>query len=82
MIKCNLIFHTAVIKMKWMFASLLLGAVLALSFAQQESQPQLQIELGILRGTITASVKGRPFYAFKGIPYAKPPVGKHRFKVK
>ena len=80
MIRSNFIFSSAMFEMKWIFAFLLLGAVLAISFGQQESQPYVQIGSEILRGTI--SVKGGPFYAFKGIPYAKPPVGKHTFKFK
>lgn len=29
----------------------------------------------------TTLLKGIPFYAFKGVPYAKPPIGDLRFKV-
>ncbi|EDW88660.1 juvenile hormone esterase [Drosophila yakuba] len=36
--------------------------------------------LGKIRGTILPSQSGRNFYAFRGIPYAKPPVDRLRFQ--
>lgn len=33
---------------------------------------------GVLKNTILKDV---PYYSFKGIPYAKPPIGSLRFKV-
>ncbi|XP_013102237.2 juvenile hormone esterase [Stomoxys calcitrans] len=36
--------------------------------------------LGKIRGTLLTSQRGRNFYAFRGIRYAKPPVGELRFK--
>lgn len=37
--------------------------------------------LGQVRGSFLKSVNGRRFLAFRGIPYAKPPVGNLRFEV-
>lgn len=38
--------------------------------------------LGQLRGSYLLSQSGRSFRAFRAIPYAKPPTGELRFKVK
>ena len=37
--------------------------------------------LGLVRGSRMSSFNGREFLAFRGIPYAEPPVGELRFKV-
>lgn len=42
--------------------------------------PFVQIEQGKLRGVLCENDEGK-YLAFKGIPYAKSPVGKLRFKV-
>jgi hypothetical protein len=48
-----------------------------------ESNPIVQIYEGSIRGTTLTSVRSnRTFFAFMGIPYAKPPVGDLRFKVR
>jgi hypothetical protein len=47
-----------------------------------ESVPIVQIHEGAIRGTTLTSVRSnRTFFAFMGIPYAKPPTGDLRFKV-
>lgn len=38
-------------------------------------------DLGQVRGSFLTSVNGRRLLAFRGIPYAKPPVGNLRFEV-
>ncbi|XP_017783232.1 PREDICTED: venom carboxylesterase-6-like isoform X2 [Nicrophorus vespilloides] len=44
------------------------------------SKPIVQTEYGQLLGTYNASRSNRPFYSFRGIPYAMPPIGELRFK--
>ncbi len=44
---------------------------------------RVKTENGEVRGTIEFTLlEQRQFYAFKGIPYAKPTVGQLKFKVK
>ena len=38
--------------------------------------------LGQIRGLQMTSASGTIFYAYRGIPYAKPPIGELRFRVK
>ncbi|XP_069696452.1 juvenile hormone esterase-like [Periplaneta americana] len=44
------------------------------------AEDTVTLKQGRLRGHVLKSRKGRPIYAFQGIPYAKPPVGDLRFK--
>lgn len=42
----------------------------------------VETPIGPIRGkTLTTLLAGKSYNAFKGIPYAEPPVGKLRFKV-
>ena len=43
--------------------------------------PLADTENGVISGIMEKSVKGREFYSFYGIPYARPPIGNLRFKV-
>lgn len=42
--------------------------------------PVINTSTGKIQGYFKHSTQGRRFAAFEGIPYAKPPVGKHRFR--
>ncbi|XP_034829482.1 juvenile hormone esterase-like [Maniola hyperantus] len=41
---------------------------------------QVVLKEGVLEGEVVRSRFGSPYYSFKGIPYAEPPVGDLRFK--
>ncbi|XP_058807487.1 esterase FE4-like [Phymastichus coffea] len=40
----------------------------------------VKTKYGRIRGSIQKSIEGYKYYAFKGVPYAKPPIGDLRFK--
>ncbi|KAF6203661.1 hypothetical protein GE061_001993 [Apolygus lucorum] len=66
--------------MAWRTLCVALSVLLASSIAQLQQHPQVTTSLGKLQGTVRQSISGREIYAFEGIPFAKPPVGQHRFK--
>lgn len=41
----------------------------------------IKIHQGQLIGTVSKNLDGKDFYSFRGIPYARPPLGKLRFQV-
>lgn len=42
---------------------------------------QVKVTEGIIEGVVVNNEYGCPYFSFKGIPYAEPPVGDLRFKV-
>ncbi|KAK5647706.1 hypothetical protein RI129_002598 [Pyrocoelia pectoralis] len=44
------------------------------------AEPVVTVKNGALKGKIAKDYRGATYYSFKGIPYAKPPVGSLRFK--
>ncbi|XP_076059226.1 esterase E4-like isoform X3 [Oratosquilla oratoria] len=47
---------------------------------EDKTNPTVKIWQGQLEGLEETSTKGRPFFSFRGIPFAEPPVGELRFK--
>lgn len=60
---------------------LLLFISLAVLVTSQKPSPVVRVANGVLQGTWSQSTKGREYASFLGIPYARPPVGKYRFRV-
>ncbi|KAJ2949302.1 hypothetical protein O0L34_g6254 [Tuta absoluta] len=46
----------------------------------QGANPVVRISHGLLQGSWKTSDSGRTFASFEGVPYARPPVGKYRFR--
>lgn len=53
----------------------------ALIFDTAFCEIEVQITKGSLKGLTLKSRNGRSYYSFRGIPYAKPPIGELRFEV-
>lgn len=45
------------------------------------NQPEVRTLQGTVKGLYSKTINNRQIASFEGIPYAKPPAGKHRFKV-
>ncbi|XP_038220747.1 venom carboxylesterase-6-like [Zerene cesonia] len=60
--------------------SLFLTSLLIAFAAGQGANPIVRVHHGMLQGTWKESTNGRTFASFQGIPYARPPVGKYRFR--
>jgi carboxylesterase type B len=48
---------------------------------QAEETVSVGVAQGELQGRKTVAASGTTYYSFKGIPYAKPPLGSLRFRV-
>ncbi|XP_073956589.1 carboxylic ester hydrolase-like [Choristoneura fumiferana] len=59
---------------------LLLFLTVVASAWSQASKPVVRVTQGVLQGSWKVSTKGRPYASFEGVPYARPPVGKYRFR--
>lgn len=46
-----------------------------------DNSPVISTNLGDIRGSVLNSRLGREFFAFRGVPYAEPPIDDLRFKV-
>jgi hypothetical protein len=56
--------------------------ILALQAVSAHDGPTVRVHQGIMQGSYLNSRYGRKFAAFQGIPYAQPPTGELRFKVR
>ena len=63
-----------------LYSLLMLAAVTAGCCDQKTSRPLVATREGLIRGVIGRSAAGRLFYSFKGIRYARAPVGALRFQ--
>ncbi|XP_022222601.2 esterase E4 [Drosophila obscura] len=59
--------------------SLLVLLLLAINSSFAEEPPLVELSLGRVQGGTMQSFQGKTIYAFRGIPYAQPPVGQLRF---
>nr|QLI62123.1 carboxylesterase 11 [Streltzoviella insularis] len=59
---------------------LFLFFIVAALTTAQGSNPIVRVAHGIIQGSWKISTKGRNYASFEGIPYARPPVGKYRFR--
>ncbi|XP_014289850.1 venom carboxylesterase-6 [Halyomorpha halys] len=51
-----------------------------ISVCHCSNQPEVRTVQGTVKGLYTKTINNRQIASFEGIPYAKPPAGKHRFK--
>ena len=65
-----------------LFFTFLLCSPLPYTNGEATVDPEAEISLGKIKGSILETRLGKPIYSFRGIKYAKPPTGEKRFKVK
>lgn len=57
-------------------------ALVSMGFSVSGDAPVIELQNGKVKGEEKESRDDREFFAYRGIPYAKPPVGELRFEVK
>lgn len=64
-------------------ASLFLVVVaLCIAVRSDEDAPRVKTSLGNIKGYLKISKHGKLYEAYEGVPYALPPIGELRFKVR
>ncbi|XP_076686877.1 juvenile hormone esterase-like [Andrena cerasifolii] len=61
-------------------AAVFLFALLATDISCILAKPVIHTREGSVRGTVLKTWKGREIFAFLGVPYAEPPIGRFRFR--
>lgn len=70
------------IKLIVSYATVLLLLIVVLVDGFDKPSILISTESGQIRGSVLSTLlEARPFYSFKGIPYANSPTGERRFKV-
>ncbi|KAG7153840.1 Pyrethroid hydrolase Ces2a-like [Homarus americanus] len=67
-------------EMRTLAAAALVLAAAAASAKAEEDSPVVATEEGLVSGLREESTKGRTFYSYYGIPFAKPPLGNLRLQ--
>lgn len=65
-----------------MFDVIKLVSLVLLDYFLSANSPIVEIKNGSLQGSVMSARNGREFFAYRGIPFALPPVGQLRFEVK
>lgn len=60
----------------------ILSAIIRIKCVKANEYKIVETENGCVRGRIVKGFDQKIHFAFKGIPFAKPPIGERRFKVK
>ncbi|KAJ8871304.1 hypothetical protein PR048_027621 [Dryococelus australis] len=68
-------------QLTWTVVGHLLLVVADRVSAVEQAAPIVRVRQGLVRGNTMTSLSGRTFLAYRGIPYARPPVGQLRFAV-
>lgn len=71
--------------MKWWIPVIVIVPILGITVAEDNvnySDQVINTKYGPVKGMkLLSKYDGKEFYSYKGIPYAKPPVGELRYKV-
>lgn len=59
-----------------------LACLVIVALTRADEEVTVDVSQGTLKGIkTTTTLSGKPYCSFKGIPYARPPIGQHKFEV-